>query len=119
MAKDLAALMVFQLFQLGWPLPDCIIPVPISHLRFFQRGYEQNLLLAQEMSLFLQKPVLNILKRDNFFDEVSFKKRAEVSDRILLLVVDEIKTIHEINLCSRLLEEGTPKAIYALSFSGF
>ena len=119
MAKDLAALMVLQFFQLNWPMPDFIIPLPISSIHFFQRGYEQNRLLVQEMGRFLERPLLNILKKEIFADEISFKRRSEVSDRILLLVTDQIISDKEIRSCSELLQEGSPKAIYGLSFSCF
>ena len=59
----MAAFLVAQLDRLGWPMPDAIIPVPLSFGRWLERGYNQSALLADEMGALLQCPVWNALKR--------------------------------------------------------
>ena len=63
LAKGMAACLVVQWEQLGWPIPDVIVPVPIPFSRWIERGYNQSGLLAQEMQKLLKVPVFEVLKR--------------------------------------------------------
>lgn len=117
MAKDIAALMMLQFCKLDWPMPDFLIPLPISFLQLVQCGYQKNLLLAREMAKFIEKPVLDILRIDLLGDSIRIKKKVEVSDQTILIVFDQINRLEEIHKSSELLLQGAPKAIYALGFS--
>ncbi len=50
-------------FLKHWPLPDCIIPIPLSQERFQERGFNQSLELARGLSQIIRRPVLEALVR--------------------------------------------------------
>src|SRR5262245_11643198 len=57
------AYLAAQYLRLEWPLPDYIIPVPISFMHWIDRGYNQSFLLAESCGVILQRPVHDILHR--------------------------------------------------------
>ncbi|QLH36777.1 MAG: hypothetical protein HWD61_12055 [Parachlamydiaceae bacterium] len=63
LAKGAGAYLAFQLMHMGWPLPDTLVPVPLTLAHQISRGYNQSLLLANQVGKILQRPVQNILKR--------------------------------------------------------
>jgi competence protein ComFC len=131
LAKDIAAWMVVQFFRLELPLPDLIVPVPQSFFRRMTRGYNQSELIAQEIGKLLERPVENILKRsigdfpqtgksreerENLLeDSFSLKKRFGISDKIILVIDDVMTTGSTLTQCARVLEEGFPAALFALT----
>lgn len=133
LAKGAAAFLAMQFFSLGWPMPDCIVPVPISSLRFLQRGYNQSLEIALELSTYINRPVLNVLKRKNggfsqaglpYKERValecsafSLRKSAKLHDKIILLIDDVTTTGSTLQRCAGALQEHCPQAIYALTFT--
>lgn len=132
LAKDMAAWMVVQLLELRVPLPDLIVPVPQPLWRTWMRGYNQSDVLAKEVGVLLERPVLRLLKRksgDFPQSELSrvqreqltssayvWKRRCIISDKIVLVVDDVATTGATLRACGEVLEEGFPAALYALTF---
>lgn len=132
LAHGIAAFMVAQFMRLEWPLPDAIVPVPLSLVQWIRRGYDQSLLLAVEVGKLLEKPVWKVLKQsscDDYETSVSFEKRLGVNLHGLkvssahslegktLLVVDDLSiTGPTLRACGEVLQRERPAAIYALTF---
>ncbi len=131
-AKTLAAFMVIQFEQLGWPRPELIVPAPQTWLRSLERGFNQSKLIAEHMSEMLEIEMQDVLKRKaggfsqnklskearKDLDESLFtlKKNADLSDKVILLIDDVMTTSSTIRCCGKALQEGLPKSIYALTF---
>lgn len=132
LSKGAAGLMVAQFVQLGWPMPDCIVPVPISLTHLIERGYNQTHLLAQEISTMLGKPLHTPLKRlsgDYSQAGMSLSQRANLSstsiklkpnhqlcDKRILLIDDVMTSGSTLKRCAEALYGGYPSQIYALTF---
>lgn len=132
LAKGAGALMAMQFFSMDWPMPDFIIPMPMSRLRKMDRGYNQSELLAESLAALLQRPICKALKRksgdfsqagldykqrlnlkhDSFF----VKKGDQLHDKIILLVDDVMTTGSSLNCCAEALSSAFPEEIYALTF---
>lgn len=133
LAKSAAAFLAIQFFALKWPMPDLIVPVPVSLVRLFQRGYNQSYELGLGLSEYLNCPVQNILKRQSSgYSQAglahehrialkpslfSLKKNAHIQDQIILLVDDVTTTGTTLFCCAETLLEQCPKAIYALTLT--
>jgi len=132
LAKGCAPFLCAQFLQLNWPLPDYIVPVPMSRTHLFMRGFNQSLLIAQELSRLIEKPTLDVLKRrSGDFSQagLSRKQRKELHqnaihlkkeshlllDKTLLLVDDVMTTGSTLRRCSEALGNSFPKAIYAIT----
>lgn len=132
LAKGAAAFMVAKLMNLDWPKPDALVPVPLPFTRWLQRGYNQSLLLAEEMGLMMDVPVWDILKRrsgdysqaglsleqrkllqNNKFE---LKKKNKIADKTILLIDDVMTTGSTLKRCAETLAEGYPAKMYALTF---
>lgn len=131
LAKGGGAYLATQFLNLKWPVPDLIIPMPISSLRRFERGYNQSKLLAESFAAFIQRPISCVLKRksgdfsqagldyrhrlqlksDSFF----VKKGNQLHDKILLLIDDVMTTGSSLNCCAEALTPLFPESIYALT----
>lgn len=132
LAKGAGAYMAIQWMNLGWPLPDLIVPVPLTLTHFISRGYNQSLLLAEAIGSILQCPVKKILKRRLWdysqagmskkirqeLDMEAFKCKnsVDISDKIILLVDDVMTTGLTLKRCAEVLYEGYPSAVYGLTF---
>ncbi len=130
LAQDLAAFMVQQLIELGWPFPDLIVPVPHTAIRSFMRGYRPSTLLAKEVGKFLERPVKNLLKklsgcfpqtglnleqRESLCPELFMWKHQEnISDQKILLIDDMAVTRASLCCAAKRLGEGFPQQIYGL-----
>lgn len=131
LSEGSGAYMAAYLLNLGWPIPDIIIPVPITLTHWLQRGFNQSHLLANSMSRILSCPVQEALKRDNLAysqAELSYKqrlqmgansfilkKRQNLSDKVILLIDDVSTTGTTLNRCASALLPECPSAIYALT----
>jgi len=132
LAKGMAAFLVAQFDRLGWPMPDALIPVPLSFSRWLERGYNQSALLAEEMGSLLQRPVWHALKRksgDFSQAALSSEKRKELDGsrfklnpafafegKILLVVDDVMTTGTTLRCCAEILNRENPAALYAMTF---
>jgi competence protein ComFC len=131
LAKEIAAFLVIQLFRLGWPLPDLLVPVPQSWIRRLSRGFNQSQLIAQEMGALLNRPSVDLLKRrSGDFAQVgldrqqrealsaqafSWKRAFDLSDQTVLLIDDVMTTGRTLGCSAEILQESFPKAIYGLT----
>lgn len=131
LAQGCGAYLTAQLLELGWPMPDILIPVPIAFTHWLERGYNQSLCLAQSVSKILERPVQEALKRKsgdysqaglnrkqrmelegNLFH---LKKQQKLADKCLLLIDDVMTTGSTLRRCAEALQEECPSAIYGLT----
>jgi predicted amidophosphoribosyltransferase len=70
-----AALMAYQWLQQKMPLPDLLIPLPISWGQKLRHGFDLHLLLAKEVGKLFSVPVHSALKRR--FDRAHFLTAGE------------------------------------------
>jgi ComF family protein len=124
-------MMAMQFIDLGWPIPDLIVPVPISWTHWLGRGYNQSLLLAEVISSILGSPVKDIIKRQSgdysqaglsrssrlklSKGNFSLKPNADVADRVVLLIDDVMTTGSTLRRCAEQLLIQCPREIYALT----
>jgi len=133
LAQGMAAFLVLQFDLLKWPLPDLIVPVPISKLHAIERGYNQSALLAVHMQKMLKVSIDNkaLSHRSNTFSQSSLtlvqrknlatksfvlNKKANVTDKIILLIDDVMTSGLTLQRCAEALSAGGPKSIYGLTF---
>lgn len=133
LARGMASYMAMQLLENGWEIPDYIIPVPITWLRQIDRGYNQSLLLAEEIGKILGCPVINALGRrcgdlsqaglsrgqrlmlgpDTFF----FKEGAvSLLEKNILIVDDVMTTGTTLRRCAEVIAAKYPLTIRGLVF---
>lgn len=132
LADGAAAFLVAQWAYLKWPLPDLIVPVPLSFTHWMIRGYNQSALLAEGMGKLLNRPVSSPLKRisgDYSQAGMNLKQRNalksstlrldpehRIYDKCILLIDDVMTTGSTLARCADVLAEGYPTEIYALTF---
>jgi ComF family protein len=132
LAEAMAGYMAVQFFRVDWPLPDLIVPVPLSFSHFMTRGYNQSQLLAEQLGKILNRPVASVLKRRSgdfsqsgldkqlrqklLSHSFSLKKKTDLSDKIILLIDDVATTKTTLSHCVSLLQDAYPAKIYALTF---
>lgn len=132
LAKGMAAFLAVQFTQLDWPLPDALIPVPLSWTRWFERGYNQSDLLAQELGKYLNLPIWRPLKRksgDFSQSSLTFEQRKglkgssfklnskhDLAGKNLLVIDDVMATGSTLRRCGELLNRAEPASLYALTF---
>lgn len=118
LAKGAGTLMAAQFLNLEWPFPDLIVPVPIPLMQGFERGYNQNNLLAMAIGSILSRPVENMLKckREKTDGELIYdvKPGFVLQGQTILLVADMANTL---NRCADPLIDGEPKALFGLAFT--
>lgn len=132
MAKGCGAYLAYQFIELGWPLPDVIIPMPMPILRRLDRGYNQSVLLAEALGQFLDRPVWDILKRKSTgFSQAGLNvqqrkelkssafslrsKRPQLHDKTVLIVDDVMTTGSSLRCCAEALAEAYPAEIYGIT----
>ena len=132
LATSMASYMALQFFRLEWPQPDLIVPVPLSFAHFLTRGYNQSLLLAEELGKILNVPVADPLKRSSetfsqsgldkehrlrlSAEAFTWKKQSDIADKTLLLIDDVTTTKTTLSHCAARLQEGFPRRLFALTF---
>jgi competence protein ComFC len=132
LAKGIAGFMLMQWGNLGWELPDIIVPAPQSTVRWLERGFNQSTLLAREIGKGLHVPVKEILKRKSGdFSQAGLRhgqrlkikksiytktKERELADKRILLIDDVLTTGATLRQCAEVLIEYGPKEICALTF---
>ncbi len=110
---------------------DIIIPVPISKKRKKERGYNQSLLIAKEISkntnieivkncLYktkntIEQSKLNREEREKNAQNVYAIKNEQILENKKILLIDDILTTgNTLNSCSKELKKGKPKKIGVL-----
>ena len=110
---------------------DTIIPIPISKKRNKERGYNQSLLIAKELSKKLRIPVsskclykikntieqskLNKSEREKNIQNVYELKNKEVLNNKTVLLIDDIYTTgNTVNEASKILKNANIKSIIVL-----
>jgi ComF family protein len=132
LSQGIGAFLAVQWERLQWPFPDVIVPVPISLLRWFERGFNQSYLLGEEVSRFLERPLKNVLgRRSTSFRQaaLSLEQRKKLGDQHfylrrpgmirnkVVLVIDDVMTSGlTLHRCAESLLEDNPSALYALTF---
>lgn len=132
LAKGAAAFLALQFFELNWPSPDFIIPVPISKIKFLERGYNQSVELATHLSTYLKIPVCEVLfRRSGDFSQAGLsrqhrialqpevfriKKGYSLEDKTVLLIDDVATTGSTLSCCADVLYTHFPRAVYGLTF---
>lgn len=132
LAQGMAAFLVAQFDRLQWPMPDALIPVPLSFTHWLERGYNQSALLAEEMGRLLQLPVWKALKRQsgNFSQAaLTLEQRKTIEShhfqtkptyglqgKILLVIDDVMTTGVTLQRCAEALCKENSVSLYALTF---
>lgn len=132
LAKGMAGWLVAQFVRLEWPIPDAVVPVPISFIHYLERGYNQSALLAEEMGRLLKRPVWDILRRQNGdfkqasldledrkkLERRSFKMKSgySIKNKTLLILDDVMTTGSTLQSCGEILQSEGVEALYALTF---
>lgn len=132
LSKGMGAYLVAQLLKLDWPIPDVIIPVPISFTHWLGRGYNQSELLANCMGNLIGRPVINALKRRSgefsqsglsrkqrlgtSSEYLKLKKDTVLYDKTILLIDDVYTSGNTFRKCADALIAGYPNRIYGLTF---
>lgn len=132
LANGMAGFLVTQFDRLQWPIPDALIPVPISFTHRMERGYNQSALLAKEMGALLKRPVWDILRRQSGdysqaalnFDQrrglevknFKMKLNCPLEGKMLLVVDDVMTSGSTLRRCAEVLQEQHPGSLYALTF---
>lgn len=131
LAKGGGAFLAAQFLQLGWPIPDAVIPVPMAIMHWIDRGYNQSELLAQQFAEIMGCPMKNVLKRhsgDYSQAGLSLHQRKELSgerfclkenqpfhDKTLLLIDDVMTSGSTLRKCAEVLFASYPQSIYGLT----
>lgn len=133
LAEGMGAFLATQFEQLGWPLPDALVPVPLSPFRLWERRYNQSQLLAEVLGDFLNRPVWSVLRRRHGgasqaalplsmrqqLDSTLFywkDSSQSINDKILLVIDDVMTSGATLNCCAERLYEHRPRLLYALAF---
>ena len=110
---------------------DTIIPVPISKKRNKERGYNQSLLIAKEISKILKIPYVNncLIKTKNVIEQSKLNKEERqkniygvyelrnldiIRNKTILLIDDIYTTGNTVNEASRILNQAKVKQINVL-----
>lgn len=132
LAEGIGAYMAAYLIQNQWPIPDLIIPIPISSLRKWQRGFNHSQIIAEAMGKILDVPVKMLLKRQNRSTSQAalnkeerikmnkgtyqLKRSPHLADQSLLLIDDVMTTGTTLRHCADVLDQACPQSIQALTF---
>ena len=110
---------------------DTIIPVPISKKRMKERGYNQSLLIARNLSEYLninlctnclyktkniieQSKLNKEQRKQNIQNVYQLKNKQIIKEKKILLIDDIYTTGSTVNECSKMLKIGQPEKIDVL-----
>jgi len=132
LGKPLAAWMAVNIRPVSYI--DCIIPVPLHVARLRQRGFNQALILAHELSRAFSLPLsFDNLKRvrptrpqveltgteriKNVAGAFALRRPDELKDRGVLLIDDVFTTGATMNECARVLKDAGASRVTALTLA--
>lgn len=127
LAKGCAAYMVMQLLRLDCPLPDVVIPIPVTLGSQFKRGFNHSALLAEEIGKILSRPTCNALKRKrknysgqdqeiSSIESFVLKKGVDIVEKRVLVIDDFTRTGRTLHSAGEALCDGYPSSLYAMTF---
>lgn len=132
LAQGCGAFMSAQFLRLNWPMPDLVIPIPISFAHLIERGYNQSYLLAESFAKSLHCPFTEALKRKSgdysqaglnkyqrsqlTGNTIHLKKGQQLQDKTILLIDDVMTTGSTLRKSAEALMDECPKSIYGLTF---
>lgn len=132
LSTGMGAYLAAQFIRLDWPIPDYVIPVPLTLTRLWQRGYNQSMLLSEELGRILGRPVRQALKRKlGGFSQAGLTKAQrlqldegqfcllpgqQLQDKCILLIDDVMTTGTTLKRCAHALLPEGPSHIYAMAF---
>ncbi len=130
LAEGAGAYLAAQFLRLEWPLPDYVVPVPMSFMHWLDRGYNQSKLLADAVAGIIRSPVQDLLyRRSGDYSQaglsrwqrqeldgqtIRLKSTLDFRDSTLLLIDDVMTTGSTLRKCAEALMEGAPARIYGL-----
>ncbi len=112
--------------------PDCLIPIPLHHLKKAERGYNQSFYLAKGISKIIGIPVfsnsmsrtrftpsqtnLNLKERkENIGGAFKLKDRSIIKGKKIILVDDVITTGATITECGKILINHGAQKVFSIS----
>ncbi len=126
-----ASFMVMQMIQLGYPIPDLVMPVPGNrkYLFFSKKSIKQ--LLAEKIATNLGCKYVDPLYAQSYFSQkgknraermqlsgnvFAWGKRVSFCDKKILIVDDMIVSASTMHAVADRVQEGLPIQIYGISF---
>lgn len=132
LANSMGAYLAAQAIQLNWPLPDVIVPTPLSAIRYLQRGFNQSEQLALNMGEILKtETVLALGRYSGDYSQAGLLREQrmqldkknfvlinaqKMKNKIIYLVDDVLTTGQTLRICGEILQQASPKAIYGMTF---
>ncbi len=119
--KSLSSFIVLQMMALKFPMPDIVLSLPSGIWSHFFSEYQMGRSLANEVAKILSAPFEDVIRRKSLQmpgegeDLFVWKKKIDISDKVVLIVSDKLEVERLRLLCQR-IGEGCPKEIFAISF---
>lgn len=121
-----AALMAYQWLEQKLPLPDLLIPLPLSKWRRYQLGFDVNHALARSVGSLLSTPVAAVLTSSwdwrAFVETAAMRARhtahakQPLADKRLLLIAPQLDDTALLSAAT-VLQDHFPKALYVLALA--
>lgn len=132
LSATIGNMMAQKLSFLNWNF-DAIVPVPVSKSRLKERGYNQALLLANQIAPYFNKPVFEVLEKykqtkdqvglnfqerqQNLEGSIKVCQKDQVVGKSILLVDDVMTTGATANICAEQLFKAGAKSVMLLTFA--
>jgi len=107
LADQLAPYFVVQALEANWPLPDLILYTPLSAYSQWKIGYNPSHLLAQKVSLILNRPLQSLLRPTHI------RHPEWITGRNILLI-DTQSSYEELFTLGHRIEQELPLRLYAI-----
>lgn len=115
------------------PRVDCVVPIPLYWTRQLRRGYNQSSLLARRLSIHLDVPAEELLKRNrstgqqskltqkergrNLSGAFSIKDLPKVKNRVILLADDVMTTGATLSEAASVLKKAGAAKVYVFALA--